>query len=444
MASLFEGDPQQATSYVTSTSESPKWMQDAIFNQINWATNVAQTPFQTYDMPRVAELSPLQQQAYQTVQDNQGFWQGAMDDAQKGAFDLSGKETAGALGAAQGKFLRDDLVGANLEAGQDLFNRAGAMDITGAAMPYMDRASGATTAAITGRALSSASPYLVAASQSAADQVGRYMSPYKEGVLDLIARLGGENLRENILPNVSDTFIKAGQFGSSRMGEMGSRAIRDTQRAVLDAQSQAAQQGYGQAMSAAQADLARQAGLAGTAGSLSAQDLSRILAGGAQYGQLASQAGQLTAEQMRQLGALASARTSAGQAQQQFGLNAAQAEQQARAEDYSRQLSALQQFAAMQQQEQGMRAADAAALEAAGQAQQAQRQKELDASYQQFMDEQNYPKQQLDWLNTQIRGMAPITPQVDTKTGTTTGETYSPSILSQLAAGALTVKGLNS
>ena len=75
MGSLFQGDPQKATSYTTSSSETPKWMQDAIYNQIQVAQNIANTPFQAYDMPRVAELSPLQQQAYSQVQQNVGSWQ---------------------------------------------------------------------------------------------------------------------------------------------------------------------------------------------------------------------------------------------------------------------------------------------------------------------------------------------------------------------------------
>ena len=476
MASLFQGNPQKATSYVTTTSESPKWMQDAIYNQIQAATNIANAPMAQYALPRVAELSPLQQQAYQKVQANQGFYQDDIDKAQSGMYDFSSKGTSDALGTAQNKYLRQDLVGSNLDAGQKLFGRAGqmdavgaaqpyisraaGMDITGAASPYMSQAGSTTAQALADRALTAANPYLQAAAQSSAGRVGDYTSPYQEGVLDVIARQGGRNLRENIMPNVGEAFIKAGQFGSSRMGEMGARAARDTQEAVLNAQAQAAQQGYGQSLGAAQADLARQAGLAGTVGSISGADLSRILQGGSQYGNLAQTAGQLTGQQMQQLlamgqtsgqltnqqqqqlTAIGQAQTGAGQAQQQFGLSAAQAQQQAQAADYQRQMAALNQFAQMQQQEQGMRASDVAALEAAGQAQQGQKQKELDMSYQQFMDQQLYPKQQMDWLNTQIRGMAPITPQVGTQAKTSTGETYSPSVLSQLAAGAFAVKGL--
>lgn len=442
MASLFQGDPQKATSYTTSTSETPKWMQDAIYNQIQVAQNVANMPFQRYDMPRVAELSPLQQQAYKNVVANQGFYQGDLDKAQSGMYDFSSKGTADTLQKAQADYLRKDLVGANLDAGQRLFGKAAGMDVVGAAQPYMGKAETTTAQALADRALTAANPYLQAAAKTSAQTVGQYMSPYQQGVLDVIAKQGARNLQEQILPGVSDAFIKAGQFGSSRMGEFGSRAVRDTQEAILNQQAQAAQQGYGQALSAAQADLARQAQLAGTVGSISGADLSRILQGGAQYGQLGQTAGQLTSQQMQNLAALGQAQTQAGQQQQQFGLGAAQAEQQARAADYQRQMSALSQFANMQQQEQAMRAADVAALETAGQAQQQQQQRQLDMAYQQHMEEQMYPRQQLDFLSTQIRGMAPITPQTVTQTGQSTGATYSPSPLSQLASGVFAYKGL--
>lgn len=474
--SIFQGTPQKATSYTTSTSETPKWMQDAIYEQIQAARNVANTPFQQYNMPRVAELSPLQQQAYQNVVGNQGFYQQDLDKAQSGMMGFASKGTADQLGQQQAQYLRQDLVGKNLDAGQQLFGRAGSMDVMGAAQPYLQRAgsmdivgaaqpylsqAGQTTAeALSDRALTAANPYLQSAAQTSAQGVGQYMSPYQQNVMDVLAKQGARNLSENILPGVSDAFIKAGQFGSSRMGDIGSRAIRDTQEAVLNQQAQLANQGYGQALAASQADLARQAQLAGTVGSISGADLSRVLQGGSQYGNLAQTAGQLTGQQMQQLAnlgqtsgqltsqqmqnlaSLGQAQTQAGQAQQQFGLSAAQAEQQARAQDYQRQMSALSQFAAMQQQEQGMRAADVAGLETAGQAQQTQQQRQLDAAYQQFQEQQLYPKQQLDWMSTQVRGMAPITPQTVTQSGQTTGASYSPSPLSQLAAGVYTYKGL--
>lgn len=443
MGSLFQGSPQTATSYATSSTETPKWMQDAIYNQIQIAQNIANKPYQAYDMPTVAELSPLQQQAYKNVQANQGFYQGDIDKAQTGMYEFGGKGTADQLRGEQNQYLRQGLVDQNLNAGQNYFNQAGRQDIMGAASPYLQQSSTTTAQALSDRALNAADPYLTAAAQSAASGINQYMSPYQTGVMDVIAKQGARNLSENLLPGVSDAFIKAGQFGGTRMGEFGSRALRDTQESVLNQQAQLANQGYGQALNASQADLARQAQLAGTVGSISGADLSRVLQGAGQYQNLASTAGGLTAQQQQNLASLGQAQTGAGQVQQQFGLNAAQAAQAAQAADYQRQMSALSQFANMQQQEQAMRSADVASLESAGAAQQNQMQNQLNAAKSQFDVEQLYPKQQADFLSTQIRGMAPITPQTQTQSGGSTGATYSASPLSQLATGLYTYKGLN-
>jgi hypothetical protein len=417
-------------------------------------------------------------QAYDLVNKNVGAWQPDMNFATTGMKGFSEKGTADQLRAEQAKYLRQDLVGANLDAGQQLFGRAGSMDIVGAAQPYLNRAGSmdivgaaqpllnkaedTTAQSLAERALTAANPYLTAAGQTSASQVGQYMSPYQQGVLDVIAKQGARNLSENLLPQVSDSFIKAGQFGSNRMGEFGSRALRDTQEAILNQQSQAIQQGYGQSMNAAQADLARQAQLAGTVGSISGADLSRVLQGGAQYGNLGQTAGQLTAQQMQSLtnlgqtsgqltgqqmqnlANLGQMQTTAGQAQQQFGLSAAQQAQQAQAQDYTRQMSALQSVGDMARQGQALRTADAAALESAGAAQQNISQRIFDAERAKAEEDRLYPQKQLDWLSTQIRGIAPAVPTVQTNSGTTTGASYSPSPLSQLATGIYTAKGLAS
>jgi hypothetical protein len=476
--SLFQGTPQVATSYAQNTSETPKWMQDAIYNLIQTSTNIANRPYEAYKGERVAGFAPQQLAAYDLVNKNVGAYQPDMTFASTGMKGFSEKGTADQLRAEQGKYLRQDLVGTNLDAGQQLFGRAGGMDIVGAAQPYLNRAGSmdivgaaqpllgkaeATTAqSLAERALTAANPYLTAAGQTSASQVGQYMSPYQQGVLDVIAKQGARNLSENLLPQVSDSFIKAGQFGSNRMGEFGSRALRDTQEAILREQSQAAQQGYGQSLNAAQADLARQAQLAGTVGSISGADLSRVMQGGAQYGNLGQTAGQLTGQQMQSLtnlgqtsgqltgqqmqnlANLGQMQTTAGQAQQQFGLTAAQQAQAAQAQDYVRQMSALQNVSEMARQNQALRTADSAALESAGAAQQNISQRTFDAERAKAEEDRLYPQRQLDWLSTQIRGIAPSVPTVQTSTGSTSGASYSPSPLSQLATGIYTVKGLAS
>ena len=105
-------------------------------------------------------------------------------------------------------------------------------------------------------------------------------------------------------------------------------------------------------------------------------------------------------------------------------------------------MSALQNMANMAQQQQTMGYTDTAALEAAGSAQQAQQQAQLNAAQNQYNAEQLYPKQQMDWLSTQIRGLAPITPTTTSQAASSTGQTYSASPLSQLATGIAAGAGL--
>ena len=192
------------------------------------------------------------------------------------------------------------------------------------------------------------------------------------------------------------------------------------------------------------------------------RSLSRILQGGAQYGNLGQTAGQLTGQQMQSLtnlgqtsgqltgqqmqnlANLGQMQTTAGQAQQQFGLSAAQQAQAAQAQDYARQMSALQSVGDMARQNQALRTADAAALESVGSAQQNLSQKIFDAQRAKFEEERLYPQKQLDWLSTQVRGIAPYVSAAQTQAGTTTGASYSPSPLSQLATGLYTAKGLAS
>lgn len=357
MASLFQGEPQKATSYVTSTTETPKWLQDAIYNQIYQATNVANTPFTPYSGTQVVGATPQQKQAWEAVTSNQNAWQPAFQQAQSGLTALS--TAPGAMAAAQ---------------------------------PLMTQAVG--TSGVT-----AAQPYLQAAGETSAGDIQQFMSPYTQNVTDQIAKLGARNLSENLLPNVSDAFIRAGQFGGTRMGEFGSRALRDTQESVLAQQSQALQAGYGQALSAAQQEAQRQAGLATTAGGLT-------------------------------------------QAQQQALMTAAQQTGALTGADLQRQQSVLQQIASQAQQGQQMRATDVAALEASGLSQQQIAQREADAKYQQYLTELAYPKTQLDWLSTQVRGMAPNVQTSTTQGTTSTGASYSASPLQQLATGLSAGAGL--
>lgn len=87
--------------------------------------------------------------------------------------------------------------------------------------------------------------------------VGQYMSPYISNVNDALAAQAARNLKENLLPQISDTFVGAGQMQGTRQGEFTSRALRDSQTALLEQQAQNLNQGYQGALTAAQADAQR-------------------------------------------------------------------------------------------------------------------------------------------------------------------------------------------
>jgi hypothetical protein len=156
-------------------------------------------------------------------------------------------------------------------AATGLFEQAAGTNTAGQYQPYGAAATGLYGESTYPTGLSSASPYLQAAGQSSAQNINQYMNPYNEQVTNRIAQLGARNLSENILPQISSDFIKAGGYGSTRQRDLVGRAARDTQEAILGQQAQALQAGYGQGLGASAADLSRYGQLAGTAGSLGTQ-----------------------------------------------------------------------------------------------------------------------------------------------------------------------------
>jgi hypothetical protein len=90
----------------------------------------------------------------------------------------------------------------------------------------------------------------------------RYMDPYQEAVVNRIAQLGNRNLEENILPQLEAKFVRLGQHGGSRHGQLAKHAARDIQSEISARQAEALSHGYGQAMGAFNADQARMMELA--------------------------------------------------------------------------------------------------------------------------------------------------------------------------------------
>lgn len=135
-----------------------------------------------------------------------------------------------------------------------------------------------------------------------------YMSPYMSGVTDEIARLGNQNFSENLMPQVQGAFTGAGQFGSTRNADILGRTARDVQANISGQQTQALQQGYGQAADIFGNDMSR--------GQQGAQIGAQLAGAQGALGQLASQMGGADAAALGQIG-------QQQQNQQQAGLDLA-------------------------------------------------------------------------------------------------------------------------
>ena len=334
-AFLTEGSqiPQGSALKATqSQTVLPEWYTNYAMELLANQQAVAQRPFPLPPMPRVAEFSPTQQRGFEMTGQAATAFQPALGQATQTTQQAIG--APGGLGAAQ--------------------------------------------------------PYLTQAGQTSVANIGQYMNPFQEQVIDRIGQLGARNLSERILPEVEGRYIAAGQLGfGGRQPGMGTpsgmltdtaRAIRDTQEAVLAQQAEALQRGYSEAAGLAGADLGRQASLASTAGSLGGQDLARQL------------------DAARQLAAM-------GEMGQQLGLTGA------------------------------------GALQQVGGVQQSQAQRNLDVAYEDFLRQQNYPQEQINAMLQTFKGVDPGIPKgaqefgivpVDYKGEPSTAST----ILAALGAGA--------
>ena len=340
---------------------------------------------------------------------------------------------------------------------------AGDRDTSSAFDPYSNEALDYTRSGANMNGLAVASPYLNAASGSFTQNANAYMNPYNEQVTDRIAQLGARNLSENILPSIGSDFIKSGGYGSTSQRDSIGRAVRDTQESILGQQAQALQQGYGQAAQAYQADAARQAGLAGTAGNLGLGQGSLQLQAGQQVGnigQTALQGEQTDAARQLQAAQLASQTglgiSSAGLQRGQLGLSAAQLESQnnlallnaqagvsenaaqrqlqgaamsntignSRMQGRQAQANSMyqagSQFASLGNQQQTQYLRDAAALESAGAARRGVTQAGLNARTANAREREAYP-----WLNLN-RGAALVSGAQLPSVGSQRGQTTSP------------------
>jgi len=253
---------------------------------------------------------------------------------------------------------------------QNTFGRSG----YGAAQPSFQQAGQYTAASTNPTGINMAQPYLNQAGQSSVSNINQYMNPYENAVVGRIGELGARTLREQLLPAISDKMIGSGQFGGTRQAELMGRALRDTMEGISARQAQALQQGYGQALSTAGTDLARQAQLASTAGGLGFQQQGALAQAGQQMGALGQQMGSLYNT------------------------------------DTSNALAAAQQMGNLAQQRQGQELAGANAMMNVGALQQGLDQKNLDFARSEWERMQAYPQEQTNAMAGALQGVAGAVP----------------------------------
>jgi hypothetical protein len=413
-------DPASTAS--TSTTQYPEWWQTYVNGVLKTANDVASQPYSPYQGPTVAPLTALQNQAMTGAGNLQG----------------SGAAGYGSASTALGNAAGIDISGAGtpgIQEGMGLARQAAGVNSVGAAQPYLTGSMGALGQVSNINVPGSAQPYLNTAgqligqsAQSAVPGISQYMNPYNDAVVNRVGELAGRNLQENLLPKIGAEFTGMGQSGSDRAREFAARAVRDTQESALAQQSGLLSQGYGQALTASQADLARQGQLAATSGqlgnvlgNLTSEQQRALLQSAATQGQLGQTAGQLTGQDAtRQLQAGQELRTSGGALAQLAEADAVN--QRAVAAGYGTLAGQMQ-------------SADLEAIKAqmgAGAVGQGQVQRNFDAGVAAFNEEKNYPNTTLDEL---IKRMGSLAPPGVTNTSSVTN--YVPPSTSDKIAGYL-------
>jgi hypothetical protein len=372
-SSLLSSSVPLAPSGSTTQTVLPDWYTNYAQDILSRQAAVAATPYPTYQGPRVADFTADQQAGFDMTRTAATAGQGAVSDA---------------LSATQGTLGRS-----SLGAAQPFLTQAGGLSGINAATPNLQTGAELLQQSTQGGGLQAAQPFLTNASNTAVSNIGTYMNPYQQQVVDRIGDMGARTLREKLLPEISDRFIGAGGFGGTRQAEITGRALRDTMEGISAEQSAALQAGYGQAATLSQSDLARQAQLASTAGGLGSEQQRALQSAGTGIANIGTSLGNLTAEQQR---ALASLGETTGRL---YGADTTQT------------MAAASQMGALGQQQQQMGLAGAGALQNVGAQQQALGQRNLDTAYADFLKQQAYPQEQITGMMGALQGVAAAVPK---------------------------------
>lgn len=393
MAGLFGGDTSAPTSQTVTQTTIPDYARPYVESLLG-ATNAltfqtdskgmptGMQPYQIYSGERTAQFTPLQQQSY------------GLASAMRPASQL-------AIGSNLAQQAAQNAMGQSYTASQytNPFQAPGAYQPTNIDAPQ------------------------IGYSEFGVPQMQQYMSPYMQGVVDVQQR---EAQRQaDIAGTVQQAnATRAGAFGGGRDAIMRAEAARNLAIQKGDIQARGLQDAYGAAMQQFNADQQRRAA-SDQANQNTTMEAQRQRESANQFGasqamqsaQSAAQYGNATQnlnEQSRQYGAgfgLQGIQAALSGATQLGALGTAQHQQEAGIANLQNQLGGQQ-----QQQVQGI----------------------LDQQYQDFLNQQKYPYQQLGYLSDILRGTSGMATQ-------STQSMYQapPSLLGQAAGIGTALYGAN-
>lgn len=168
--------------------------------------------------------------------------------------------------------------------------------------------------------LSSAQPYLTAATSDPSQAAAQYMTPYIRSVVDALGDTGARNIRMNLSPLATSGAVGSGQFGSKRGAEVLGQTEANAMRDVLNAQYGAMNTGYQNALQAAisQNQIENQA--ASTAASAASQGQQNLTQAGKAQSDLAAQEQALGLSGINALSTLGAQEQTIAQNEQNFPL----------------------------------------------------------------------------------------------------------------------------
>jgi hypothetical protein len=376
ISSAFGGgsSPPNVQTSGTQQTQLPPWYTAYLQGALGTGESLASQPFPQYGGQRTAGFTDPQMQAFSNINQAQGNWAPALQGG------LSAASTAPQIAgnAAQlGNYYGANATGIAGNTAQ-LGNQYGMGALGAASRPIQQWSD-----------------------PGVADQ---WMSPYMRNVTDAIAQQGNQNWQTNLMPGIESQFIAAGNPNSSANAAALGLGASQTQANISALQSQALQQGYQNAMQGfqtGQGQQLQQSGLAANTG---------LGAGG-----LSAQLGQLGTQSSLGAGGLAQA---LGQLGVQGGLGAA---------------SALTGGA---QAGQGMTYNDIQQMLNMGGMQQGLAQTGYNTAYQNFMNQVQWPWQQLSNLSGIASGAQLPTSTSATGNAPLAGATYGASPLALAGAGA--------